>query len=127
MRQNDYPITVLPDIEMYGGENEPWQVQILHDNGTKYLISEVTGYSAILSIIPFEYSAGLGVVGATPVLTINATFREYETDKAMAVFSFTIADTLNLSGKYVYQIELASNSNKRIGQGYLFIRNNINR
>lgn len=51
MRKNDYPITILPDIEMYGGDTEPWKVLIAHEDGTSYLYSEVSGYSATLSFV----------------------------------------------------------------------------
>lgn len=127
MHKHDVPITILPDIEMYGGDTEPWNVQMIHDDGRCYLMTEVTGYSAVLTIMPFIYSAGLGVSGASVTLTKNATIERYGTNEAMVVFSFAAADTLNLSGKYTYQIEFTYSGNKRIGQGNLYIRNNINR
>lgn len=127
MSKIDVNMVILPDIEMYGGDNEPWQVQMMHDDGTCYLISEVVGYTAVLTIMPFIYSAGLGLNGAAPILTKNGTFGQYDHNKAMAVFSFTTTDTLSFSGKYTYQIEFIYGSGKRIGQGNLYIRNNINR
>lgn len=127
MRKNDYPITILPDIEMYGGDTEPWKVLIAHEDGTSYLYSEVSGYSATLTIMQYMYSVGLGVNGSTYVLQKSGAIQLYGVEDAAVVFSFVTNDTKSLAGRYTYQIEISHGADKRIGQGNLFIKNNINR
>lgn len=127
MRRNDYPITVLPDIEMYGGDTEPWNVILIHEDGRNYLYTETSGYTATLTIMQYMYSVGLGVNGGTYVIQKTGTIQRYDTQDAAVVFSFGTADTKNLAGKYTYQIEMTKGTDKRIGQGNLFIKNNINR
>lgn len=127
MRKIDFPITILPDIEMYGGDTEPWDVQMVHEDGRNYTMAEVNGYGAVLTIMPFMFSAGLGITAASNILKKNGTIETYGTNDAMAVFKFTASDTSGLSGKYTYQIEFTYGSDKRIGQGNLYIRNNVNR
>ena len=127
MRRNDYPIIVLPDIEMYGGDTEPWKVLIAHEDGRSYLYSEASGYSGTLTIMQYMYSVGLGVNGGTYILQKSGSLQLYDAEDASIVFSFAVNDTKNLAGRYTYQIEISHGTDKRIGQGSLFIKNNINR
>ena len=127
MRRNDYPITILPDIEMYGGDTEPWNVLLIHEDGRSYLYSEAVDYLPTLTITEYMYSAGLGIPDGTYVVQKTGTIQLYNAEDAAASFSFVENDTKNLSGRFTYQIEISHGDAKRIGQGSLFIKNNINR
>lgn len=119
MSKIDVQMTILPDIEMYGGDTTPWYIQLMHGSGIGFTYSEAAGYSSRLTITPFAYLASGYAVQKT------GTISSYNGNGAAAVFSFTENDTKALSGKFIYQVEFINGSNKRIGQGTLFIRKNI--
>lgn len=125
MRTQDTGIQVLPEIQMYGGDTTSWRFYMQHTTHSYYTLDETVGYSATAYIIPYFMQTGVGVNG-TPVLTKTATLKEFD-GSAAAVFEFTTADTINLGGKYIYQIEFVFGTEKRIGQGNLYIHPNINR
>ena len=114
---------VLPNIEMYGGDTTPWQYDLYHNDGRRYTRSEATGYTAKLYIIPYAYKAGFAMTGS-PVLTKTATISEKD-GGAAATFEFGPSETLTMAGKYIYQVEFTGGSERRVGQGDLYIHPNI--
>ena len=122
MSKFEYPAGVLPDMELYGGDTTAWKILLCHLNGKPYETSEITGYSCVLTITPFVMGKASDV---EPVLTKTATVIQ-NAERATALFEFQVSDTINLSGKYVYQIELNDGTHARVGQGYLFFRRNNN-
>lgn len=125
MRLQDTGIQVLPEIQMYGGDTTSWRFYMQHASQAYYNIDEADGYSANVYIMPYYMQTGVSVSG-TPTLTKAATIREYD-GIATAEFEFAVADTISLGGKYIYQIEFTCGTEKRIGQGSLYIHPNINR
>ena len=125
MRLQDTGIQVLPEIQMYGGDTTSWRFYMQHASQAYYSLGEATGYSANVYIIPYYMQTGVSING-TPVLTKAATMKEYD-GIATAEFEFATADTIALGGKYIYQIEFIYGTEKRVGQGSLYIHPNINR
>ena len=116
-------IQVLHDIEMYGGDTTPWRLYLKHDGGGNYTFDEIDGYDATLTILPYYMNTGVSISG-TPVVTKSGTFVDMDGDAAVE-FSLYESDTKTLAGKHIYQIEIANGSDKRIGQGGLYIHANI--
>lgn len=127
MSRIDIPITLLPDLEMYGGDTEPWVFDMVHAGGRRYSMGEAMGYTCSLTITPFTYAAGLGSETYPKTLQMNGTIEAFDGEGASAVFRIASATTKNMAGKYIYQVELSAGEEKRIGQGSLFVRSNINR
>lgn len=119
------PAMVLPDIEMYGGDTQPWEISIIHENGVLYTVTEATGYSSEMTITPFSVSAYNASV--SPVLTKSGRISVGSDDNAIFMFEFDKSDTIHLRGKYIYQIAFSNEDTKlRVGQGKLIIKPNNN-
>lgn len=128
MGKIDIQVVILPDIEIYGGDTTPWEVAMMHQNGTGFSLEETSGYSAVLTVTPFMHSAGLGSGGTNSyVLQKTGTIKPLSTGDVGAEFTFSTTDTKELAGKYTYQIEFNLGEASRVGQGSLHIMNNINR
>lgn len=116
---------VLPDIEMYGGDTQPWEISVKHENGISYTLTEMAGYTSVLTITPLSvvsYNASVA-----PVLTKNGALSADDQGNAAVIFEFDSTDTLYLRGKYIYQITFSQENTKlRVGQGKLIIKPNNN-
>lgn len=117
MSKIDLQMTILPDIEMYGGDTTPWYIQLVHGSGIGFTYSEASGYTSRLTITPY--------IGGGYVVQKTGTISSYGSGGAAAVFTFAENDTKSLFGKYIYQVEFINGSEKRIGQGTLVIRRNV--
>lgn len=120
MSKIDLQMTILPDIEMYGGDTTPWYIQLVHGSGIGFTYSEASGYTSRLTIAPY-----VSVTGGGYAVQKTGTISSYGDGSAAAVFSFVENDTKTLFGKYIYQVEFTNGTEKRIGQGTLTIRRNI--
>ena len=119
------PAVVLPDIEMYGGDTQPWEISIKHENGVSYTQEELIGYAGLLTVTPFSVNTMSASV--SPVLTKSGRIGASDDGSATIMFEFNSADTLYLRGKFIYQIAFSYDSTKlRVGQGKLTIRPNNN-
>lgn len=128
MGKIDIQVVILPDIEIYGGDTTPWEVAMVHQNGSGYTLEEADDYTAVLTVTPFMHSAGLGTGGNNSyVVQKTGTIKTLSSGDVGAEFTFTASDTKTLAGKYTYQIEFNLGEASRIGQGNLHIMNNINR
>lgn len=129
MDKCEQKLRLLPDIEMYGGSTAPWEISLMNDSGRQYYASEMSGLNAVLTISPYTVTLGAasGSSNIPPLVTINATISADVDNHAIATFEFSKSDTINLRGKFIYQLEFINDSDVRIGQGYLYIRQNINR
>ena len=123
MGKIDYPAGMLPDVEIIGGDTTPWKITLNKNNGDSYDADEVSGFRGILTITPFSMAQGLAT---EPIVIKQAIVGMSDDNEAVAMFSFSSSDTLELNGKYVYQIELNDGVQSRLGQGYLYVRRNNN-
>lgn len=126
---NCYGLDVLPEIEMYGGDTSEWEIALVRDGIKPISYQFASACSVVLTLVPLTVTSGLGnnSTPVTPLLTKNATVTQAPDGSAIAVFYFTAADTKNLRGKFIYQIEVQQSTNLRLCQGRVYIKQNINR
>ena len=129
MAKIDYRINILPDVEMYGGNTDTWELVLINERGDQYTYEELkdTTCRFLLTIKDYGYqhrpNGGVyhslqktGVLGVDDDLV-----------GALCRFSFSPSDTLSWMGKYTYQVELIQGDIVRhAAQGNLIIRKNIN-
>ena len=118
-----HDIYTLPQITLVGGQSEQIRWRIFDLNGDPY---DATGISGRFAIVDYSNQDV-----ATPLLTLNITFvTDSETGvNNVAQITLSSADTLNLYGKYIYQITLKSSfGDVQIpNQGIMFIAHNIDK
>lgn len=123
---NNFDAGKLPDITIYAGDTTPWNVTIVKKNGDPYPFSELEGSTAVFTLTPYTATSGMGAnaVPVEPVLILNGEVSGSMNDIGVATFSPSRTDTLELRGKYVYQIEILNGNEARVGQGSLTIKPN---
>lgn len=119
----------LPDITIYGGDTAPWNVNVVQQNGNPYPYSSLSDAEAVLTFTPYAISMGLNNNAEIiePVLSALGTIEEDEESGARIVFILAYSDTINLRGKYIYQVEISKDGDRRVLQGFATIKQNINR
>ena len=129
MDKNEFPACILPDIEMYGGDTVPWVVTLVRKDGSKYTMDSVEGLRCTLTVTPFKVTTGLGghAVPIAPLLTKEGIFKEALDGSATVLFDFLVEDTIQLRGKFTYQVDVVYGDDLRAAQGHLYIKQNINR
>lgn len=127
--QVKFLVDVLPYIEMYGGDTVPWEVTLVREDGQKYLIDSAQNFTCVLTVSPINSISGLGgsSLVSAPILKKTAEIKEAFDGSATAIFDFLAADTLQLRGKFIYQIDVLYGTDVRTGQGHLLVKQNINR
>ena len=127
--KKSFEVHELPYIEMYGGETLKWEVDIVNDDGTFFTNEEILGCDAVLTLTPFKTTSGIGTNAILPPVSLKKTaFIKNNSDGNPTVtFSFYEEDTITLRGKYTYQIDVRIQSNLRISQGCIYIKQNNNR
>lgn len=129
MSNHGFTAQKLPDIEIYGGDTTPWEVVLMRDANTIFDYGDSAKCSAILTVAQSKTSTGqsAGAVLMAPIVTKQGTLQSMTGGGTTAVFSFADADTKHLRGKYTYQIEVRFDNELRIGQGSLYVKQNMNR
>ena len=119
----------LPDIEIYGGDTTPWEVVLMRDSNMTFEYENGAQCSVVLTVTQSKTSTGqsAGAVLLSPLLTKNGAIQSTAAGGSVAIFSFTDTDTKPLRGKYTYQIEVRFENELRIGQGSLYVKQNMNR
>lgn len=119
----------LPDIEIYGGDTTPWEIVLMRDNNTIFDYTSGEQCSVILTVTQSKTSTGqsAGAVLVAPIFTKHGAIQSTATGGTIAIFSFADVDTKHLRGKYTYQIEVQFENELRIGQGSLYVKQNMNR
>lgn len=119
---------------MYGGDTTPWEITLVRKDGSKVSYSG-TGESceATIKLAPLNNVNMFGHSPVlTPVLTKTAVISMIkENGGTLATFVFKTEDTINLWGKYIYQLDISwpdeGGSGSRIYQGTLTIIQNVDR
>ena len=119
----------LPDILMYAGDTTPWKVAITGSDGTPYQTSSLAGAVTKLAFMPYAVTSGIGSYASVvqPTLSITGEITSDPNGAAYAVFEFSHSDTINMRGKYIYQISINKSGDVRVCQGFITIRYNIDR
>ena len=127
--EKEIKVHTLPDIEMYGGDTNAWEITIMQDSGTTMTPAMISECEIVLSLIPFKVSFGVtsGSVASTPILTKTGTLVISPVDDPVFRFEFSENDTKQLRGKFIYQIEVRHEDDIRLCQGNMYIKQNINR
>ena len=118
----------LPDIDMYGGDTTPWEVYLVYEDGTNFPIDENTTYTCTLTLSPFGVKSTVTNTGSVVqnILTRVGTVHSDATIGSTLIrFEFRKEDTINLRGKFLYQIDVCFGNDVRICQGVLNIRQNV--
>lgn len=126
---NKYEILNLPDIEMYGGDTLPWEVTLIRDDGSKFSVDTASECTSTLTFTPLKATTGLGnnATALVPILTKVGEVKQTLDGSSVVMFFFDENDTKGLRGKFLYQIEVKHDEDLRICQGYIYIKQNINR
>lgn len=114
---------VLPEISFVGGETQDLMFRVFfYKNKMPYSLS---GCSSNFSIVSFRNKTG------EPILSKPMGTQYSDENAVNNVLTVTLspADTVNLSGKYIYQIQMRDiDGDIEIPkQGILYITNNINK
>lgn len=119
----DYSPYTLPTIEFVGGETQTLIFNTyFHNKDRAFGLESVT---ANFSVVSFNNKTGVPIISET----MDALYNEDHT--ALNVLKVTIpsSKTLNLSGKYIYQISIRDidDTVEIPKQGIMYIINNINK
>lgn len=128
MAKIDNRVMILPDVEMYGGNTDTWEVALINSYGRPYKYSEIQdiNYTAKLVVAKYGISGLTGSYGETE-FTIDGELRAGDDGvSAVMVFHFEHNYTAELSGKYVYQVTIYKNTTTYASaQGTLMIRHRL--
>lgn len=129
MSTHCFAVQKLPDIEMYGGDTTPWEVELTRDKNIIFDYESGGKCTVLLTLTPLKTSTGLGGNASVvaPILSIKGTLRSTANGGSAFLFNFASSDTKDLRGKFIYQIEVTYNEDMRVGQGTLYVKQNINR
>lgn len=129
MPKNTFEVCPLPEVEIYGGDTTPWEILLTKRDGTALPIDQGADCTAVFSLTPLKTISGLGdnAVTVAPMLTKSGEMQDSGDGGTSCIFTFAEDDTKSLRGKFIYQIEVRNGSDLRIGQGTLYVRQNINR
>lgn len=113
----------LPTIQFVGGETQALAFSIY--SHTKDKPCSMTGCTANFSIVSFMNKWGTPMISKTMAAVMNAAGT---VDNVLTV-SILPEETVNLTGKYIYQISIrdAKGTVEIPKQGILMIANNINK
>jgi hypothetical protein len=123
-----HKIYSLPDIEMYGGDTTSWEISLVREDGTVFDISTNTDCTCTLTLRPYGVKSAVSNVNVVrPIWThIGTIYNDTARDKTYIRFDFSPEDTIDLRGKFVYQVDVRFGTEVRICQGVLNIKQNIN-
>lgn len=123
-----HKIYSLPDIEMYGGDTTSWEIFLVREDGTAFDISTITDCTCTLTLRPYgvKSSVSNSDITARPIWSRGGTiYNDTARDKTYIRFNFRQEDTINLRGKFLYQVDVRFGTEVRICQGVLNIKQNI--
>ena len=129
MAKIDYRINILPDVEMYGGNTDTWELVLIKENGNQYTYEELKDSSGIFLLTIKDYGYQHRPNGSVyhSLQKTGILGRDDDMVGAVCRFKFIPEDTLTWMGKYTYQVELIVGEELRhAAQGNLIIRKNIN-
>ncbi len=119
-------IYTLPDVEFVGGETNEFLFPVYKDEN-KSVPLDLSGCTASFDVINIINKSGTPIVSKA-MLTKQADPSDDASPYNILTVILSSSDTVNLCGKYVYQITIVDNKgNTALKQGLLQIHGNINR
>ena len=118
--ENQY---ALPTIEFVGGETQSLQFHTyIYSNGSPFDLQDTT---RDFSVIHFSDKTGEPILSKSMDIAVDPASGVYNTLRV----KLSAAETVNLSGKYIYQITIkdASGNTEIPKQGIMYITNNIHK
>ncbi len=118
MQTNMY---TLPEWNFVGGETQRRSFTLMKQNGSIY---DLPSSTASLSIVDFVNP------GMDPIVTKQVPVEDNKDGKfCEVIFGLSPADTVDLSGKYIYQVTIkdASGNTSIPRRGYMHIIENIDK
>ena len=112
---------VLPYIEMYGGNSDVWEIPVYGSDNTRLPYADATLCTFKLTIKDYGYSHRPN--GTCDVSIVKTGELLNEDGNALIMFQFAPSDTMEVSGKFIYQIsaEGPAVSDRNVAQGELCI------
>lgn len=119
-----YCVEHLPDIQIVGGDTTPIEIYIARNNGAQHTIESLGAYTASLTLaLPYYSSSSLDQL----VVLQKAGEVRYSSENVPCIaFDFEYADTSDLCGKYIYQVEVKTGDQVIVKQGTIHIKKNAN-
>ena len=125
---SNYKVQVLPEIEMYGGDTTPWEITLVDNLDNPFSVEVGSDCTATLSFAPIKASSGISgsAVSFGSIFSKPGVISENSSGGTSITFDFEEQETKSLRGKFLYQIEIRHGDGVRIGQGSVYIKQNIN-
>lgn len=116
----------LPEITVYAGDTTPWVIRLIKEDGAPLFSDEdVENATCTLTIFPSAVANISQDSGEEAVLEkedIQVTLDLQ--GNSFVTFNFDVADTAELYGKYLYQIDVDNGVDKRVSQGFVTFKQN---
>lgn len=127
MSKIDFRRTILPDIEMYGGSTDMWEIPLYKNDNTRMLYDDAEKCTFTLVIKDYGYVHRTN--GSTYFSLTKPGQIIHDDDESLAVllFQFAKADTFSRYGKFTYEViaEGAGGAFRNSAQGNLYITKSI--
>lgn len=119
----------LPDVQIYGGDTEPWQLILCHDNGAPYKEAELTNCLISLDVLALTNRVYSDSRDTDRIALSKSGRLMAMADGSMtAIFDLIEDDTINMRGSYIYQVTMTiSGVSHRVCQGRLTVIPNVKR
>lgn len=122
MPKIDYRRTILPDIEMYGGNTDQWEIPLYRSGGQRLSYDDALHCTFTLVIKDYGYTHRTN--GMNYFTLVKSGYVTHDTqNNAILNFDFTTSETFQRYGKYIYQViaEDTTYDVRNVAQGNLFI------
>lgn len=127
MSKIDFRRTILPDIEMYGGSTDVWEIPLYSGDGQRMKYNDAVKCTFTLVIKDYGYVHRPN--GATYFSLTKPGSVIHDDDDALGLlrFQFAKSDTFSRYGKFTYEViaEGANGSYRNSAQGNLYITKSI--
>lgn len=118
----DYNPYSLPSIDFVAGETQDFAFHVFSSEDN--LEMKLSTCTANFSVVSFINRAGTPVISKSMEVQLDSTSNA----RSILAVQLSSADTIDLCGKYVYQITIKDEENNTaIQHGLLFITSNINK
>ena len=121
-----YPYT-LPVIDFVGGSNQDLSFHVFRHELTNPF--DLTGCTADFSIVDYLDKDGTPILSKSMTISATGSTTSAGTTRNVLTVTLTSRETVNLAGKYIYQISIRNSAGKTEipHQGILYIISNIHR
>lgn len=122
MPKIDYRREILPDIEMYGGNTDQWEINLYRSNGQR--LNYVSALHCTFTLVIKDYGYTHRPNGMNYFTLIKSGYVTHDTEmNAILNFDFKTEETFGRYGKYTYQVIAEDNTYevRNVAQGNLFI------